>query len=310
MTKAPFSVEWLSQSSQAPKSPTQGTPHRSSPSAAVRRLASSSRPGLSERSKEKGAGKGREPSATPPAAGAVGQPQEERGRECSCPEEPRGGRRLRTAFSAEQISTLESSFQRHRYLGAAERRKLAGRMRLSEVQIKTWFQNRRMKLKRQLQELRPEPFCTPALPFRPQVSLPVTYMARPPPLPGHEAAPGGFALAALPAPALDISSACRAQPAFGGELIPAADWNSGGEVFKFPFQLSVTLPGQSRTAAEVSPIPGQRGVACVGTGFLLRFALARTEAISALCPSVEQRAEWEFRDKSLLMQSARLVPQC
>uniref|UniRef100_A0A669Q2Y7 VENT homeobox n=1 Tax=Phasianus colchicus TaxID=9054 RepID=A0A669Q2Y7_PHACC len=195
MTKAPFSVEWLSQSSQAPKSPTQGTPHRASPSPAGRRLASGSRPGLSERSKEKGAGKG-----------------EERGRECSCPEEPRGGRRLRTAFSAEQISTLESSFQRHRYLGAAERRKLAGRMRLSEVQVSTWFQNRRMKLKRQLQELRPEPFCTPPLPFRPQVSLPVTYMARPPPLPGHEAAPGGFALAALPAPALDISSACRAQP--------------------------------------------------------------------------------------------------
>uniref|UniRef100_A0A8V0ZML5 VENT homeobox n=1 Tax=Gallus gallus TaxID=9031 RepID=A0A8V0ZML5_CHICK len=152
----------------------------------------------------------------PPAAGSPQAPGKAAGRsrECSCPEEPRGGRRLRTAFSAEQISTLESSFQRHRYLGAAERRKLAGRMRLSEVQvrIKTWFQNRRMKLKRQLQELRPEPFCTPPLPFGPQVSLPLTYMARPPPLPGHEAAPGGFALAALPAPTLDISSACRAQP--------------------------------------------------------------------------------------------------
>uniref|UniRef100_A0A8C2UA36 VENT homeobox n=1 Tax=Coturnix japonica TaxID=93934 RepID=A0A8C2UA36_COTJA len=133
-----------------------------------------------------------------PSAGAEGQPSEERGRECSCPEEPRGGRRLRTAFSAEQISTLESSFQRHRYLGAAERRKLASRMRLSEVQVSTWFQNRRMKLKRQLQELRPEPFCTPPLPFGPQVSLPLTYVARPPPLPGHEAAPGSFALAALP----------------------------------------------------------------------------------------------------------------
>uniref|UniRef100_A0A8C3GLU7 Homeobox domain-containing protein n=1 Tax=Cairina moschata TaxID=8855 RepID=A0A8C3GLU7_CAIMO len=86
------------------------------------------------------------------------QPRPERGD----PEEAagRGGRRLRTAFSAEQIGTLESSFQRHRYLGAAERRKLAGRMRLSEVQVSTtWFQNRRMKLKRQLQELRPEAFC-------------------------------------------------------------------------------------------------------------------------------------------------------
>uniref|UniRef100_A0A8C3CC04 Homeobox domain-containing protein n=1 Tax=Cairina moschata TaxID=8855 RepID=A0A8C3CC04_CAIMO len=141
---------------------------------------------------------------------------EERGREKQhplCPQ--RGGRRLRTAFSAEQIGTLESSFQRHRYLGAAERRKLAGRMRLSEVQIKTWFQNRRMKLKRQLQELRPEAFCGAPLPYGPQsgvVSLPLTCAAPPPALPRQEAASGGFALAALPAPTLDLSSACRAQP--------------------------------------------------------------------------------------------------
>ncbi|NWY44679.1 PV1 protein, partial [Sylvia atricapilla] len=79
----------------------------------------------------------------------AGQPVAEEGPECPGPEEP-CRRRLRTAFSAEQISTLESSFQRQQYLGAAERRQLAGRMRLSEVQIKTWFQNRRMKLKRQL----------------------------------------------------------------------------------------------------------------------------------------------------------------
>ncbi|KAI1236310.1 hypothetical protein IHE44_0001595 [Lamprotornis superbus] len=88
-------------------------------------------------------------------------------------------------------------------------------MRLSEVQIKTWFQNRRMKLKRQLQELRTEPFCSPALPYGPQgavVPLPLTYVARPPPLAGQGAASEGCPLAALPAPALDLSSACRAQP--------------------------------------------------------------------------------------------------
>ncbi|KAM7102932.1 uncharacterized protein J5F26_007681 [Ciconia maguari] len=147
----------------------------------------------------------------------AGQPPPEGGPECAGPEEAggRGGRRLRTAFSAEQLSTLESSFQRQQYLGAAERRKLAGRMRLSEVQIKTWFQNRRMKLKRQLQEMRTEPFCSPPLPYGPQsgvVPLPLTYVARPPPLPRQGAASGGFTLAALPAPTLDLSSACRAQP--------------------------------------------------------------------------------------------------
>ncbi|KAM6092894.1 uncharacterized protein LJ206_005791 [Theristicus caerulescens] len=222
MTKAPFSVEWLSQSSQALKSPTEGSAHRA-PSAG-HRPGSGSSPGLSERSRERPAGAGRggrsrEGLAAPPAAGAgepprgAGQPPPERGPECSGPEEPggRGGRRLRTAFSAEQLSTLESSFQRQQYLGAAERRKLAGRMRLSEVQIKTWFQNRRMKLKRQLQELRTEPFCSPPLPYGPQsgvVPLPLTYVARSPPLPRQGAASGGFTLA----PTLDLSSACRAQP--------------------------------------------------------------------------------------------------
>nr|XP_044604238.1 homeobox protein VENTX isoform X1 [Equus asinus] len=60
--------------------------------------------------------------------------------------------RVRTAFTVEQVSTLERSFQHRRYLGPLERRTLAREMRLSEVQIKTWFQNRRMKHKRQLQD--------------------------------------------------------------------------------------------------------------------------------------------------------------
>ncbi|XP_074401140.1 uncharacterized protein LOC102066185 isoform X2 [Zonotrichia albicollis] len=232
MTKAPFSVEWLSQSSQTLKSPTEGSPHRASSAGHGPGCGSSL--GQGERSPEQPAGprdgdgtggRSRDSGAATPAAGAGGtaaggRPSgavPEDGPECAGPEEPcgRGGRRLRTAFSAEQISTLESSFQRQQYLGAAERRQLAGRMRLSEVQIKTWFQNRRMKLKRQLQELRTEPFCSPALPYGPQgavLPLPLTYVARPPPLPRQGAAPEGFPLAALPAPALDLSSACRAQP--------------------------------------------------------------------------------------------------
>uniref|UniRef100_A0A8B9EP24 Homeobox domain-containing protein n=1 Tax=Anser cygnoides TaxID=8845 RepID=A0A8B9EP24_ANSCY len=248
MTKAPFSVEWLSQSSQAPKSPTQGTPRRAPSSAAVRQPSSGSGPGLSEGSKEKSSGKGgrsRERLAAPPAAGnrcrrgfragwggtEAGRPPPPRALGLADPFLPlprpqeqasgrgqRGGPSRRgdpRAPRRRRIGTLESSFQRHRYLGAAERRKLAGRMRLSEVQvsIKTWFQNRRMKLKRQLQELRPEAFCGAPLPYGPQsgvVSLPLTCAAPPPALPRQEAAPGGFALAALPAPTLDLSSACRA----------------------------------------------------------------------------------------------------
>nr|XP_026655567.1 LOW QUALITY PROTEIN: homeobox protein HMX1 [Zonotrichia albicollis] len=195
---------------------------RACPGAPVRGGCSGRRGGGSPRGAQAGLTLCSSLSLCPGAGGtaAGGRPSgavPEDGPECAGPEEPcgRGGRRLRTAFSAEQISTLESSFQRQQYLGAAERRQLAGRMRLSEVQIKTWFQNRRMKLKRQLQELRTEPFCSPALPYGPQgavLPLPLTYVARPPPLPRQGAAPEGFPLAALPAPALDLSSACRAQP--------------------------------------------------------------------------------------------------
>ncbi|XP_051883592.1 homeobox protein vex1-like [Pristis pectinata] len=60
-------------------------------------------------------------------------------------------RRLRTIFTMDQVRMLERSFQRQQYPGTFVRRSLAGELRLSETQIKTWFQNRRMKLKQQLQ---------------------------------------------------------------------------------------------------------------------------------------------------------------
>ncbi|KAG8435295.1 hypothetical protein GDO86_013302 [Hymenochirus boettgeri] len=61
-------------------------------------------------------------------------------------------RRLRTAFTSQQIAKLEQAFSKLRYLGASERKKLATSLKLSEIQVKTWFQNRRMKLKRQIQD--------------------------------------------------------------------------------------------------------------------------------------------------------------
>ncbi|XP_077112085.1 uncharacterized protein LOC143767561 [Ranitomeya variabilis] len=75
-------------------------------------------------------------------------------------EEGKVGRRLRTAFTTEQITALKNNFQKHRYLGASERQKLAAKLNLSEVQIKTWFQNRRMKHKREIQEGKQMQFFT------------------------------------------------------------------------------------------------------------------------------------------------------
>ncbi|XP_075697343.1 homeobox protein vent1B-like [Rhinoderma darwinii] len=61
-------------------------------------------------------------------------------------------RRMRTAFTFQQICKLEEMFKKQRYLGASERKKLSSSLQLSEIQVKTWFQNRRMKLKRQMQD--------------------------------------------------------------------------------------------------------------------------------------------------------------
>ncbi|XP_070540412.1 homeobox protein ceh-30-like [Ptychodera flava] len=58
-------------------------------------------------------------------------------------------KRARTAFSNEQIIKLEEKFNEQKYLAPAEREDFAEKVGLSEMQVKTWFQNRRMKWKRQ-----------------------------------------------------------------------------------------------------------------------------------------------------------------
>ncbi|NXI72198.1 VEX1 protein, partial [Anseranas semipalmata] len=62
--------------------------------------------------------------------------------------------RPRTKFSAAQLQELERSFREQRYIGASEKRRLAAVLNLSQSQVKTWFQNRRMKFKRETQDAR------------------------------------------------------------------------------------------------------------------------------------------------------------
>ncbi|XP_036980424.1 ventral expressed homeobox [Acanthopagrus latus] len=71
-------------------------------------------------------------------------------------------RRLRTKFTSEQVGRLEGTFSKHKYLGAVQRRKIAEKLSLSETQVKTWFQNRRMKLKREVQDQRADFLSVPA----------------------------------------------------------------------------------------------------------------------------------------------------
>ncbi|XP_034464481.1 ventral expressed homeobox [Hippoglossus hippoglossus] len=77
-------------------------------------------------------------------------------------EETSQQRRMRTKFTSEQINKLEEAFSKHKYLGATQRRKFAEKLNLSETQVKTWFQNRRMKLKREVQDVHPAFLSVPA----------------------------------------------------------------------------------------------------------------------------------------------------
>uniref|UniRef100_A0A8C5PL39 Homeobox domain-containing protein n=1 Tax=Leptobrachium leishanense TaxID=445787 RepID=A0A8C5PL39_9ANUR len=110
-------------------------------------------------------------------------------------EEDSSSSRPRTKFSEEQLQELEKSFTENRYIGASEKKRLSNVLKLSETQIKTWFQNRRMKFKRQRQDARVDAFFsrlylpyysysdvqTPSCSLQPDLAMPVPFPPPPPP---------------------------------------------------------------------------------------------------------------------------------
>ncbi|XP_064519914.1 homeobox protein vex1-like [Pseudopipra pipra] len=156
MKKGPFSVDWLAQSSRGctGESPAVLDGSRCAPRS----------PGPSGRGTVRGARGPRREGSSPQTSRSVPEeaPWDREAAERSSPgheAEAAGGAvpgRARTKFSAAQLQELERSFREQRYIGAGEKRRLAAALNLSQSQIKTWFQNRRMKFKRQTQDARIE----------------------------------------------------------------------------------------------------------------------------------------------------------
>ncbi|XP_075976063.1 uncharacterized protein LOC142976528 [Anticarsia gemmatalis] len=61
-------------------------------------------------------------------------------------------KRVRTAFSTEQIRTLERTYARYKYIDSNRRSELAKTLNIGDKCIKIWFQNRRMKEKKESSE--------------------------------------------------------------------------------------------------------------------------------------------------------------
>lgn len=77
------------------------------------------------------------PGLPPVAPRRIGHPYQNR--------TPPKRKKPRTSFTRMQICELEKRFHKQKYLASAERAALAKQLKMTDAQVKTWFQNRRTK---------------------------------------------------------------------------------------------------------------------------------------------------------------------
>lgn len=61
-------------------------------------------------------------------------------------------KKQRPLFSQQQVKTMEDEFGKHRYITESKRAELSTELGLTETQVKTWFQNRRTKWRKEIKD--------------------------------------------------------------------------------------------------------------------------------------------------------------
>ncbi|XP_067144093.1 homeobox protein BarH-like 1b [Centruroides vittatus] len=87
-----------------------------------------------------------------PQTSSIPEPQENQQKTEKLNSATRKVRRNRTVFTELQLMGLERRFDCQKYLSTPDRAELARALGLTQLQVKTWYQNRRMKWKKQVMQ--------------------------------------------------------------------------------------------------------------------------------------------------------------